>query len=333
AEVAREAAAIRDVGELLDRVVHLISDRFGFYHAGVFLVDDLREYAVLRAASSEGGRRMLARGHRLKVGETGIVGWVAGTGQPRIALAVGEDAVFFDNPDLPLTRSEMALPLKVRGEVIGVLDVQSEEPAAFGEEDVAVLQAMADQIALAIENARLLEESQRALRELESLYGRQAREAWIEQVTHRPLAYRYAGLNVEPAVTSEQLVAEEGGGEDEYRLSVPIRLRGETIGTILLRREPEAGPWSQEEVALAEEIGVQIGLALENARLLEETKQRAFREQALSEITAHLTRSLDMETLLRTAVQGLVRMPGVAEAAVHIGVPDDGLGGGDKAQS
>jgi len=144
AQVAREAAAIRDVGQLLDATSRLISDRFGFYHAGIFLLDEVREYAVLRAASSIGGRRMLARRHKLKVGEVGIVGHAAGRGEPRIALDVGEDAVFFDNPDLPRTRSEMALPLKVRGQVIGVLDVQSTEEAAFSEDDVAILQTMAD---------------------------------------------------------------------------------------------------------------------------------------------------------------------------------------------
>ncbi|HID89306.1 MAG TPA: HAMP domain-containing protein, partial [Anaerolineae bacterium] len=101
ATVAREAAAIRDVGTLLNKVVHLISDRFGFYHTGIFLLDEAKEYAVLQAVSSEGGRRMLERGHRLRVGEQGVVGYVAGTGEPRIALDVGKDAVFFDNPDLP----------------------------------------------------------------------------------------------------------------------------------------------------------------------------------------------------------------------------------------
>ncbi|MGB9777653.1 MAG: HAMP domain-containing protein, partial [Anaerolineae bacterium] len=106
--IARRAAEIRDVDTLLNETVRLISDRFGFYHAGIFLIDEAGEYAVLRAASSEGGRRMLARGHRLAVGKVGIVGTVAGTGRPRIALDVGADAVFFDNPDLPRTRSEMA---------------------------------------------------------------------------------------------------------------------------------------------------------------------------------------------------------------------------------
>jgi len=159
AEVARDATAILDVDQLLDETVHLISEQFGFYHAGVFLVDEPGEYAVLHAASSAGGQRMLERGHKLAVGKVGIVGYVAGTGEPRVALDVGEDAVFFDNPDLPETRSEMALPLISRGRVIGVLDVQSTETAAFSEEDVTTLQTMADQLAIAIENARLYQEA------------------------------------------------------------------------------------------------------------------------------------------------------------------------------
>lgn len=158
-EVARGATAILDVDQLLDETVQLISDKFGFYHAGVFLVDEQGEYAILQSVSSEGGRRMLARGHKLAVGKVGIVGHVTGYGEPRIALDVGADAVFFDNPDMPETRSEMALPLISRGRVIGALDVQSKQEAAFTSEDVATLQTMADQLANAIENARLYEET------------------------------------------------------------------------------------------------------------------------------------------------------------------------------
>ncbi len=154
-EVAREAAFIRDVDALLDQVVHLISDRFDFYHAGIFLTEG--DHAVLRAASSEGGRRMLDRGHRLAVGKVGLVGYVTGAGKPRIALDVGADAVHFANPDLPHTRSELALPLRLGERVIGALDVQSTEPNAFDEADAVVLQTMADQLATALENARLLE--------------------------------------------------------------------------------------------------------------------------------------------------------------------------------
>ncbi|HSR48064.1 MAG TPA: GAF domain-containing protein, partial [Anaerolineales bacterium] len=154
-EVARDAASIRSVESLLDSVVRLISNRFSFYHAGIFLIDG--PDAVLVAASSDGGRRMLARKHRLAVGKVGIVGYVTGTGSPRIALDVGTDAVHFANPDLPNTRSELALPLRVGDRIIGALDVQSTEPNAFDENDVVVLQTMADQLATALENARLLD--------------------------------------------------------------------------------------------------------------------------------------------------------------------------------
>ena len=327
ARVAREAAAIRDVDTLLTEAVRLISDRFGFYHAGIFLLDETGEYAVLRAASSEGGRRMLERGHKLAVGKVGIVGYVAETGEPRIALDVGEDAVFFDNPDLPLTRSEMALPLRVYGRVIGVLDVQSEQPAAFTEEDVAVLQVMADQIALAIENARLLEESQRALQELERLYGERVREAWRRWVSQRPTAYRYTGVTVEPLPKPPGMAAERGNGR---RLVIPIRLWGQRIGSIFLHRTEEQPPWSEEERRLVEEISEQIALALENARLLEETQERAARERMLSQMTAQLTRSLDIETLLQTALRELARLPEVEEIAVYLG-PEEGDGYREQA--
>jgi len=153
ADVARNIVSTRQVDSLLTLVTRLVSERFGFYHAGIFLLDEPGEFAVLRAASSPGGIRMLERQHKLRVGQVGIVGYVTGTGEPRIATDVGEDAVFFNNPDLPETRSEMALPLKLGDLIIGALDVQSIEPDAFSQEDVALFTTLADQISVAIENA------------------------------------------------------------------------------------------------------------------------------------------------------------------------------------
>ncbi|RME39788.1 MAG: GAF domain-containing protein, partial [Thermoflexia bacterium] len=261
ATVARRAAEIRDLEALLNETVRLISERFGFYHAGIFLIDEAGKYAVLRAASSEGGRRMLARGHRLAVGEVGIVGYVAGTGSPRIALDVGEDAVFFSNPDLPHTRSEMALPLKVGERVIGVLDVQSVEPMAFTGEDVAVLQTMADQIALAIENARLLEEAQDRLREIAALTGHAIRAGWERMVSERPTwGYIYDGVEVRPR---EQATLPEDASPG---LTIPLQLAtGETIGRVALAF-PDRPP-TEEDMALAQAVAQQAALALESARL------------------------------------------------------------------
>jgi len=177
-ELSRAIAQIHDPGILLPRVTHLISQHFGFYQAGIFLIDQPSGYAVLRAASSPGGQKMLERQHKLRVGSEGIVGYVTGTGQPRIALDVGIDAVHAKTPELPETRSEMAVPLRVADEIIGALDVQSTQAAAFSQEDIAVLTSLADQISIAIQNAQLFQQTQAALTEAEIAYRRYLRDEW-----------------------------------------------------------------------------------------------------------------------------------------------------------
>ncbi len=262
AEVSREVLAIRDVETLLQRVVTLISERFGYYHVGIFLMDENREYAVLRAASSEGGRRMLERQHRLEVGRKGIVGYVAAVGEPRIALDVGEDAAFFNNPDLPDTRSEMALPLRVRGEVLGVLDVQSTEPEAFTEEDAEVLQVMADQLAVAIDNARLFQASEQRMREINLLLRQQAREGWQRFRSLRELpAYAYDGIEVTELPEHEALPAQ---------YAAPLEIRGEPIGRLGVLRADR--PLEMDDLELVRSVAEQTSLALENARLFMETQ-------------------------------------------------------------
>jgi PAS domain S-box-containing protein len=168
AEVSRAASSILNPDELIRQVVNLVRERFDLYYAGLFLVDQTGEWtgeagrwAVLRAGTGEAGRIQLERGHKLEIGGGSMVGWCVANKQARIALDVGEEAVRFENPLLPETRSEMALPLIVRGQVIGAMTVQSVQEAAFSDEDVAVLQTMADQLAIAIENARLFEQAQK----------------------------------------------------------------------------------------------------------------------------------------------------------------------------
>jgi signal transduction histidine kinase/DNA-binding response OmpR family regulator len=332
AEVARDAATIRDMEQLLHGTVHLISEKFGFYHAGIFLLDEARRYAVLKAASSDGGRRMLNRGHRLEVGRVGIVGHVAASGEPRIALDVGEDAVFFENPDLPDTRSEMALPLKVRGEIVGVLDVQSVEGGAFTDGDVSVLQTLADQVAVAINNARLMEESQRALHELEKLYGRRAREAWREQATQRS-TYRYSGVGVE-AVSPLDVAESQGFGAhseriaareqetDGRQLAARIRLRGQDIGSIVLRRGREEEPWSLEDNTLVDEVSEQVALALESARLFEEARVRAHEQSVLSDLGRALTAQLSVDEILNEAYRKVSDL--IDATNFYVGLHDPG---------
>jgi GAF domain-containing protein/DNA-binding response OmpR family regulator len=336
AEVARDATAVRDVEELMRTTVRRISERFGFYHAGIFLVDESFEYAALRAASSEGGQRMLARGHRLKIGEVGIVGHVAQSGQHRIALDVGQDAVFFDNPDLPHTRSEIALSLKVRDRVIGVLDVQSTEEAAFSEEDVKVLQTMADQVALAIENARLLEESQRTLRELQTAYGEHVRSTW--EGTDTPPAFEYdrvevtraapgAHPGVEQAMSTGQVVSLTEREDGHSALAAPLRLRDQVIGAIALEEMDEDRSWTENEIELVEAVSEQVALALENARLFEEARRRLQEQTMLFTVSQRFSGApLQPNEIAETIVREFVEVMGVRECSLSvIGADEDTL--------
>ena len=168
AEVARAATSILDINELLPNVVELIRNHFEYYYVGIFLIDEKNEWAELRAATGKMGEKMIDAGHRLKVEDSSMIGWCLTHNKARIALDVGEDAVRFANPLLPLTRSEMALPLITHGEIIGAMTIQSEEPAAFSQVDITVLQTMSDQVANAIENARLFTDKVNLNKELEA---------------------------------------------------------------------------------------------------------------------------------------------------------------------
>jgi putative methionine-R-sulfoxide reductase with GAF domain len=199
AESGRSITTFRNLSELLRQAAEIIHKNFEYYHVGIFLLDERREYAVLAASNSEGGQRMLERQHQLKVGGASIVGYAIEHAEARIALDVGQDAVYFDNPDLPQTRSEMALPLIVSGQILGALDVQSTEAQAFTEDDVATLQILAEQIAVAIQNANLFSEAEKSLEAARIGYGEISREAWgqdpPQSTTHRlpfDITHQYA---------------------------------------------------------------------------------------------------------------------------------------------
>ncbi len=317
--VARAAAEVRDLKSLLDNIVFQITERFGFYHAGIFLVEPNGQFVVLQAASSDGGKRMFERGHRLEIGREGIVGYAAYERRPRIAQDVGTDSVYFNNPDLPITHSEIALPLITQGRLIGILDIQSQERNAFTSEDVYTLQTMADQIALAIDNTRLIDESQSALQQLQMLMVEKTSLSWREQLGQQTKGFVYTPVGVNPLPTDSK---EKGGSTAqtpvERAIMVPINLRGKQIGAISLRRKSNEAGWTEAEQEMAERIATQVGLAVENARLLEESQRRAAREQTVNDLSSRLSRSLDMDTLLQNAVRELHRIPRVSEVSVFV---------------
>lgn len=301
AEVAREAVSIRDLQSLLDQITHLISDRFGYYHCGLFLIDDTGDYAILQAASSEGGQRMIARGHRLQVGKVGVVGFAAGMGQPRIAQDVDSDVIYYNNPDMPETHSELALPLKVRQQVIGVLDVQSSQRNAFNNDDLQVLQLLADQVAVAIDNARLLESSRRALDELQVVYGQQVAQAWRRRLETDAPEFYFDRLGVAQARSGVALPSADA----ERFLAQPILFRNQPIGILELTRDPEEAPFTSEERSLVNDIIEQTALALENARLVDQIRLRSDQIQLLQEITSLAASLLSEKELLNAVVDKL----------------------------
>ena len=322
-EISRTISTEQRLEILLPLVTRLVSERFDYYHTGIFFMEDTKQFAVLQASNSEGGKRMLARNHQLEVG-TGMVGTVALSGKPRIALDVGSDAVFFDNPDLPGTRSEMALPLNFRGQTIGVLDVQSMNPGAFTQDDANTLSILADQIAITIENARQFSQTQQAREEAETLYNQFLRAEWKNFLKQdSKVGYRQTvsgGQALEKPVQNEEIrqALREGkvivlDGNNEHArpsIAVPVKLRGQTIG-ILNITAPKNRKWNNDEIGLAQAISDRLALALDNARLLHESQRRAAKEAKIGEVTAKIGASINMRNVLQTAVEELGRaLPG-----------------------
>jgi GAF domain-containing protein len=315
AQIARAAAEVHDLKELLDNVVRQISTRFGFYHAGIFLTDSSGQKLNLAAASSEGGQRMLIRGHKLEIGRQGIVGFAAYQKRSRIAQDVGADETFFNNPDLPDTHSEVALPLIVQNRLIGVLDIQSQANNAFSLDDVYALQTMADQIAMAIENTRLIERSRSAISDLEAISATGTTKVWKDQLAADQVkGYTYTTIGVEPLGKRNG----SSGKGNEKTINISLNLRGREIGSISLQRKQSDPAWTSSDRDMLERIATQVVLSLENARLLEESQRNAVREQTVNELSSHFSNSLDVDTLLQDAVREIHRLPQVSEVSVFI---------------
>ncbi len=302
AQVSRAATTLLDPDQLIPRVVELIQQRFGFYYVGLFLADQDNRYAVLEAGTGEAGRIMKERGHRLEIGGQSMVGWTCANRKARIALDVGREAVRFANPLLPATRSEMALPLQVGERVLGALTVQSDQPSAFDEGDTAALQGMADQIAVALENARLFRQTQAALQELEQTNRLLVREGW-EGYQQRRMEIPRAEFRTSDIPGADAL---------PEAVLIPLELRGQPIGQLTVRRESER-PWSDEEMEMIRAIALQTALAADNARLVEQTQLALQETEGLFEAT----RTIAGLTQITDICQSLADYANTLEQADH----------------
>jgi GAF domain-containing protein/HAMP domain-containing protein len=313
AEIARDVTTSRDLNELLNRAVELISQRFDFYHAGIFLIDDANEYAELQAASGPTSEEMLASHHKLKVGETGIVGYVADSGKPRIALDVGVDAVHFQNPLLPDTRSEIAIPLRVGNAIIGVLDVQSLEPSAFKDEAINVLQILADLLAVAIQNTRLYQDLQENLDELESLYAEDIQSSWRRIIQMGSVVgFQYDGSGVHRLEAGQDFLADQ----DSHTLSIPLVVRGQEIGSLTVQSPNSAFP--EEDRSLLEDLSLRISQSLDSARLFSDAQRRAENEKRVNQATSRMLETLEIETVLKSAADEIYRVLDLANITIDL---------------
>ncbi len=327
AEISQNSLSANRLDELLDRSARLILERFNYHHLGIFLIDTENEYASLVASPTDAGRQLIDSRHRIRIGDTSLVGRAAATAEPQIASGaeLGSDPV--TNSLLPETRSELTLPLKVEERVIGILDIHSTSSHAFKPEDVSVMLVLADQLAGAIERTRLLEESSNTLKELERAYGRITRTGWQKFVASgriRTKGYRFDNIRLEPvrqlsapgweALKKGDTVISNGDGTKQ-EVAIPIKFRGQTIGVVHAKLREGYGDSAISTLELAVD---RLASSLESARLYEEARLRADREQTIAQVTSAISTSSDYETILRTTVREVGQVLPDTEIGIQI---------------
>jgi GAF domain-containing protein len=483
-DVGRIITSSLDAQQLMKAVVDLITERFGFYYAAIFLLDHSSSSLVLREATGEAGQLLKERGHRLRIGPDSMVGYAAMKREPRVAVNAGEDAVRFANPLLPATQSEIALPLVVGDQVLGALDVQATELNAFDDAAIATLKNMTAQISVALQNAQSYDNLQQALTFTTGQYevsraivtARTALEAYqalgrvfvllsgvdrisllrvsdrnaLEQPTEYEVATewdvlggaqfntglrylaaetpfsrlvnpdevvvignandsrlplstreylaqagalavmlvplnmqeRYEGFiavvaehvhdfldsevrllssaaeqlgvvlsNVQlatemqttlerVALLNRRLSGETWGSYLASRehwqvesgnpqaltatneLHVPIVVRGETIGTFDVADARIDRQWQEDELTMLQTIAGEVALAIDNARLIEQTQRAAQREKDIASAADKIHHSVNLDAILQTAVHEVMRIAGTTDVAIQLGRAD-----------
>lgn len=306
AEIARLTAETEDLSELMDRAIKLIRGRFDFYQASVFLLDETRSWVEIAASTGQAGQLLLSRRHRLAVGSASIVGWVAANRLPRVSPNVEDDPFYFSNPALPDTKAEMALPLMVGQQMIGVLDLQSNEVDAFGDAEVRAVEAIASELAFAIQNAQLMEERRQQLASLETEVRDRIRSSWADYARSAGPSIIHVGGGGSGAseasftgISEASLMGSTYLNEDRTEVAVPVRVRGETIATIAARKSEADDQWNDDDIALMESVAGQAALALETARQYAEEQRRVTELEVVNRVSQAASQLLRLDTLVR----------------------------------
>jgi sensor domain CHASE-containing protein/GAF domain-containing protein len=304
-EINKTISGYLNPENFLPEVANLIQNRLDLYYVGIFLLDQNKEYAVLSAGTGEAGSQMLSSGHRLAVGGVSMIGWSTATQQPRIALDVGKEAIRFSNPLLPNTRSELAIPIVSRNVTIGALSLQSEKESAFNENDIVAFQSMADSLAVALENATLFQEARSNLKEIQGLNRIYLQRSWGRTVeTQGTLEYKFEEKRKKPINLEYDTIV------------IPLLLRDQPLGELTL--EVEKGSLSPEDQFVISSIADQTAQALENVRLLEESQQRAAREETINDLVLKFSGAGTIDEIMKIAVQEIGTLPVVSEVNVHL---------------
>ncbi len=302
-EVGRVAATSLDPEKLLAAIAPLFHEQFGYYFAAIYLLDPSGRWAELREATGEAGRVLKQNRHRLEISGKNMVGAAIRERAPRIAQVASEEKQRFENPLLPYTRSEVALPLMVGEHVLGALDVQSTKEADFGPEVIETMKNMAGQVAITLENARLFQEAQQIIKEMRAVQQQYLLEGWS--------GFSRESQNLEYRIGDEE--------EDTKTLEVPISLRDQTLGEIILEGKEE---WTPDQQSLVDAIATQAAIALENARLVSESRQIALRERMAAEINSKVWASATIDGVLQTVIKELGRRLDASSATVELHLED-----------
>jgi GAF domain-containing protein/HAMP domain-containing protein len=340
-EISRFAATQRDLQTLMDNVVNLIVERFGsLYHAQIFLIDADREYAVVRASTGEIGAELIARGHRLAVGSVSVIGQVTEQGRYILARDTAVSQVHRRNEFLTETRAELAIPLRVGDDIIGALDVQSKQPDVFTEDLINVLQTLADQIAIAIQNARLYEESLRRVSEIEESNRQSTLRAWQEYMRDQRLTQLAAEAGVttdtnaselrRAALAQGDLVVGSITDRQTIPIALPIRLRGQTLGAV--EWELPAVGFGEDKLELARDLANRLALSLDNARLFQESRRATERERLVNTIATKLTAQTNIDTILQTAVREVGQALRAPQVSIRLNTQQPAANGSGSAR-
>ena len=301
AEVSQEITLTQDLTELLSKVTEKISKEFGFHHVGVFFLEEDSKVAKLQATNSIGGKEMLELGHQIDTSGYNFIARVVRTRKPQAAFKIDKKHNDFEG-SIPETRSKIGLPLKIGEKIIGVLDIQSTDEHIFSEEEIESFESLANQAAIAVENARQATITQSALKEAQETSRKYVQQAWrqlAEEKRQQHYSYTNKSAMSLPEKKDDTLV------KSENTISVPVQLHEETIGFVEISRDSAAENMSSEEEELVQAIVNRAALALENARLLEETSRRAGREHLVSQITTKIRSTNDPQEMIQTALDEL----------------------------